>query len=141
MYPAYRRPNAVLKQKNILSSTDDTATTINGSAYDVSGLEDVSFLLVNADNTGGTLDCKIQTRATPSDEWTDVPSLTFTQQADGADLNELLPTAATREGILLSRYVRAVVTIAAGVSSLDVDVYMQYARPRRGPVVDHEVIS
>lgn len=141
MYPAYRRPNTIRKQKNILSSTDDTATTINGSAVDTTGMEDVSFLLVNADNAGGTLDCKIQGRMSPSDEWYDIPSLTFTQQADGADLNELLPTAATREGIVIPRYVRAVVTLAAGVSSLDVDVYMQYARPRRGPVVDHSVIS
>jgi len=141
MYPAYRRPAVSLKQKTLLESTDDTATTINGSAHDCRGVEEATFILVNKDNAGGTLDAKIQTRATPSDSWVTVPSLSFTQQADGVDLTEALPTAATREGIMLSRYLRAVVTLAAGVSSLDVGVYMQYARPRISAVVDHGIIS
>lgn len=142
MYPAYRRPNTVRKNKNILTSTDDTATTINGAWFDTTDIEDATFLLLNADNTGGTLDCKIQGawEGDQSDAF-DIPSLGFTQQADGADLAQLLPTAATREGIVLPRYVRAQVAIAAGVSALDVKVNMQFARPRRGPVVDHGIIS
>lgn len=129
------------KQKVLLESTDDTATTINGSAVDVRGVEDFQFVLVNADNTGGTLDAKIQGRHSSSDEWYDIPSLAFTQQADGADLNEALPTAATYEGIRLPRYIRAVVAIAAGVSALDVKVLLNYARPKIGPQVDHEAVT
>jgi hypothetical protein len=138
----YRRPNTRRKNKQILASTDDTATTINGAWVDTTDIEDASFLLVNADNTGGTLDCKIQgAQLGDKSDVYDIPSLGFTQQADGADLNQALPTAATREGIVLPRYVRAQVAIAAGVTSLDVKVYMSFARPRRGPVVDHGVIS
>lgn len=129
------------KQKQLLASTDDTATSIAGSAIDARGIVDPQFVLVNADNAGGTLDCKIQGRHSSSDSWYDIPGLTFTQQAAGADLNEAIPTAANAPGVNLPRYIRALVTLAAGVTSLDVKVLCNYRRPAIGAQVDHGAVT
>lgn len=130
------------KQTELLATTDDSVTgDIAGAAVDARGVEDPQFVLVNADNTGGTLDARIQGRHSSTDEWYDIPGLTFTQQADGADLNEALPTAANAPGLRLPRYIRGVVTIPVGVSSLDAKILMNYRRSRIGKQVDHGSVS
>lgn len=118
-------PNMQVPRKGVIIDDRRTtplaaAATTNGAAVDLRGRTNVSFTLVGVtvdQTTDETYDVSIQGRQSPSDEWVAIPSLVFTQQDTAVAYGETLPTAATRDGIRLPRYVRVVHVIGGTTPS------------------------
>lgn len=98
-----------------LSASASQASTVTGSAVDLTGY-DAPLAIIQSHGTGtGTLDGKIQDSADGSTGWADVSGATFTQRTTTAavDVISLDPRA-------VKRYIRYVGTIVTGPQNVGV---------------------
>jgi hypothetical protein len=112
------------------------AATTNGASVDTRGMTQISFSYVGVtvdQTTDETYNCKIQGRSHPDDAWVDIPSLAFTEQDTLTSYGQLLPTAATRDGIRTPRFIRVVHVIAGTTPSFAGYVEMTFDRDHTGP--------
>jgi len=130
-------PKVTTKQISLYATTTLTGTA-NGSAVDVRGMEDMSFILEALDlATGGsftneTLDAKIQGRNSSSDAWVDIPGLTFTQITANTG-GQILPAAgAVAQSMVLPSWVRVSATSAGTADIVTANVLLRFNRPGGG---------
>ncbi len=98
-----------------LSASASQASTVTGSAVDLTGY-DAPIVVVQSHGTGtGTLDGKIQDSADGSTGWADVSGATFTQSTTTADVKSLVLWPAS-----IKRYIRYVGTIVTGPQNVGV---------------------
>lgn len=98
-----------------LSASASQASTVTGSAVDITGY-DAPLVVIQSHGTGtGTLDGKIQDSADGSTGWTDVSGAAFTQRTTTAAVDSLVidPRA-------VKRYIRYVGTIGTGPQNVGV---------------------
>lgn len=119
------------------------AGSFYGAAVEVPrGAEDIRFVLEPGtyDRSTGdeTYNFYIQGRAKPTDDWVLIPGLSFTQVASATPAGEILPTAANAPGVVIPRWVRAMLTSAGTTPIATCKIKMLYRMAPTGCGTQYE---
>lgn len=131
--------NSVIKQKPLVAQT--SAADKTGSAIDVRGIKNPTFVLHARTVTDDTLDAKVQGSHDGISDWFDIDGVTFTQVSAGATANEQKPVDSDNPGVTIPNFVRGVLDAGGSISALDAEIVMLYDQGPLGPRHEFEELG